>query len=1302
MIHLPRSARSTLAAMAGALALVALVGLVPARAAGTTVVSLTFDDGAASEYSARAILAAHGMRGTFYIPSGLIGSYSYYMSWQQVEALASDGNEIGGHTSYHVNLPQIEAAEAQRELCADRDVLLSHGFPVTTFAYPYASQNASVAQMVTDCGYNAVRPPGANGDPSLDTVKSAVTAAIAAGGGWVPIVFHDVCNGCTSLAISETDLSAYLDWLQQQSANGVVVKTIADVVGGAVKPAVQPPAAPAAPNGTNGVRNPSLEQDSNGDSVPDCFGQGGYGANTARWTRTTSAHSGSYAQRVDVTSYASGDNKMMVLQDLGSCSPSVVPGHRYVITSWYNSTAPVYFTAYGRDLATLFAYWTQSPTFPPSSTWTQARWVTPVIPSNLTGMSFGLTLASTGSLTIDDVGIDDAAATSAPDTSPPTVSLTAPATGATVSGVVQIAAQAADDVRLDHVDFLVDNQVVGSQVNAFPSFGWNSAAAPNGEHTFAARAVDTSGNATTSSPVTAFVSNQTVPNLLQNPSLETASGSNPTCWGLGGFGTNTYAWTRTSDAHTGSFGESVAISTYTSGDRKMVNLQDAGACAPAVTPGHTYTFTGWYKATTQPYVFAYYRNSAGSWVFWQQSGRPVASSWTKATYTTPSIPSGATRISIGMGIDAVGSITMDDFSLLDAAPVNTDTTPPTTSIACNNIQSEGGCATGYYPTAVAIQLTAVDNAGGSGVSSIRYTTDGTDPSLTNGNAYAGQFDTTTTVKYRAYDKAGNAEPVRTQQIRVDSIAPTATVTCNGGACAASAYQQPVAIALQGADTGGSGVAAIRYTTDGSDPTAAGATTYAAPFSLTATTTVRYAALDNAGNVGPVMTQLVQVDSTAPTVALTAPADGATVSGSGVTISATASDDGAVSQVQFLVGSTVVGTDTTAPYSIAWDSTSVPDGSVAITARATDSSGNVATSAAVTVSVRNDTTAPGVALTAPADGATVSGTNVPISATATDGSAVSQVEFLVGSTVVGTDTTAPYSIAWDSTSVPDGNVAITAKATDSSGNVGTSAAVTVSVRNDTTAPSVTVTAPVAGATVSGTSVPISATATDGSPIIQVQFLVGATIVGTDTTAPYSITWDSTTVPDGNVAITARATDSSGNVGTSSAVTASVRNTVGPTVANASLEADANGDATPDCFAGSGTGKSTVAYTRVTDAHTGTYAERMTVSSYKNGVRRFESVKDAGTCATAVASGRSYTLGLWYKSTAALPLTVSYRSSTGTWVSWVTSPSAPASPTWTQLTFRTPAIPAGATHLSFGVTVSSNATVTLDDWSIALAP
>lgn len=175
------------------------------------------------------------------------------------------------------------------------------------------------------------------------------------------------------------------------------------------------------------------------------------------------------------------------------------------------------------------------------------------------------------------------------DGTPPSVSLTAPGAGL-VAGPVSLSANASDNVGIDHVDFLVDGTVVGTAKSAPYTFAWNSATVPDGSHTVTARAVDLAGNATTSGPVT--VTNN---NLLQNPSLETASGSTPTCWLFGASGTNTVTWTRTTDAHTGSFAENLNITSYTSGDRKMVNTQDAGTCAPAVTPGHTYTVTAWYK-----------------------------------------------------------------------------------------------------------------------------------------------------------------------------------------------------------------------------------------------------------------------------------------------------------------------------------------------------------------------------------------------------------------------------------------------------------------------------------------------------------------------------------------------------------------------------------------------------------------------------------------------------------------------------------------------------------------------------------
>ncbi len=75
----------------------------------------------------------------------------------------------------------------------------------------------------------------------------------------------------------------------------------------------------------------------------------------------------------------------------------------------------------------------------------------------------------------------------------------------------------------------------------------------------------------------------------------------------------------------------------------------------------------------------------------------------------------------------------------------------------------------------------------------------------------------------------------------------------------------------------------------------------------------------------------------PTVTLDAPAEGATVSGS-VLVEATASDDNGVTQVEFFVDGNSIGVDTTSPYSVTWDSTTVPDGAHVVSATATDTIG----------------------------------------------------------------------------------------------------------------------------------------------------------------------------------------------------------------------------------------------------------------------------------------------------------------------------------------------------------------------------
>ena len=100
------------------------------------------------------------------------------------------------------------------------------------------------------------------------------------------------------------------------------------------------------------------------------------------------------------------------------------------------------------------------------------------------------------------------------------------------------------------------------------------------------------------------------------------------------------------------------------------------------------------------------------------------------------------------------------------------------------------------------------------------------------------------------------------------------------------------------------------------------------------------------------------DTTPPTVSVTAPAAG-NVSGT-INVTANATDNDAVVGVQFMLDGAILGDeDTTAPYSIVWNTTSVPNGPHTLTALARDPSTNATTSASVPVTVNNTGPPPGV-------------------------------------------------------------------------------------------------------------------------------------------------------------------------------------------------------------------------------------------------------------------------------------------------------------------------------------------------------
>ena len=182
------------------------------------------------------------------------------------------------------------------------------------------------------------------------------------------------------------------------------------------------------------------------------------------------------------------------------------------------------------------------------------------------------------------------------------------------------------------------------------------------------------------------------------------------------------------------------------------------------------------------------------------------------------------------------------------------------------------------------------------------------------------------------------------------------------------------------------------------------------------------------------------------------------------------------------------------------------------------------------------------MTAPTNGATVSGT-INQAVTATDNVGVTKVEFLRDGVVYGQDTTAPYSMSLNTTTVTNGAHTFGARAYDAAGNTGTAANVTVTVANatlDTLAPTVTMTSPTNGATVSGT-INQAVTATDNVGVTKVEFLRDGVVYGQDTTAPYSTSLNTTTVTNGAHTFGARAYDAAGNVGNATNATVTVSNT-----------------------------------------------------------------------------------------------------------------------------------------------------------------
>lgn len=121
------------------------------------------------------------------------------------------------------------------------------------------------------------------------------------------------------------------------------------------------------------------------------------------------------------------------------------------------------------------------------------------------------------------------------DGTPPSVSLTAPASGATVSGTITVTASASDNVGVTRVDVLVDGAVAGSDASAPYAVAVDTTRLANGAHSLAARALDAAGNAATSAAITVTVQNSGGGGTGHVETFSSASGPDNPGWTLGGW-----------------------------------------------------------------------------------------------------------------------------------------------------------------------------------------------------------------------------------------------------------------------------------------------------------------------------------------------------------------------------------------------------------------------------------------------------------------------------------------------------------------------------------------------------------------------------------------------------------------------------------------------------------------------------------------------------------------------------------------------------------------------------------------------
>ena len=860
-----------------------------------TTISLAFDDGLDEAFSIAApemTESGPGIRGTFFVNSGRIGTDPRFMTWSQVRNVNSQGNEIAGHTTNDANLAGVSAATLNSEVCSDRLSIFNNlndtvpdsdeNAPVS-FAYPFgafdAAAKAKVASVTSTCpgagggdlfvgdtGYlsgravqglkwytrtnrcqllsckfdEAIHPAdpyelkviGSVGtDDTLDELKQTVENVYNSGGGWATLVFHEICpgpgvpatpsgSGCPEedSSTSPEVFEGLTDWLADtaQTSRGINVKTIEQVMEGAAQP--RPPV-----------------DDDNPVTAISCDG-GPCGAVFNSNGSVTVALSGS---------------------DAGSPLSSGVKEIRYSTTGVPTKFSPVY----------------TGPFQVPSSATVRFR------ASDNQG--------NVEVLKLQPIVVDQTAPTSSIQCNGAACNTHYPA------GTVDVTLSAVDPggTGVENIHYTTD----GSEpTTGSPTFtGSPIPVSVTTEIRF--RAVDNVGNLETPAK------SQTI--RIDGAQPESSVLCNGAACSSGFYNSTVSATLSATDFPAGLDASGVKNIRFTTDGSDPTGTSTIYSGAIPVNNTTTLKFRAednvgnvespvesqLIKIDTTPAVSTITCDGApcspGGYdhvvrMELQATSPPGTAQPTEIRYTTDgSEPNGSSTLYTGEFFISETS-TVKFFSLDEAGNVESpiksqlvliDTTAPTSSIHCNGPATNCQDA---YNSPIQIHLSGDDGPNGGGVDEIRYTTDGSAPTASS-TLYTAPFNVSGngshTIRWFATDNAGNAETPNSRTLLIETTPPTSALQCNGSSCNAGFYNAPVTATLSASD-GGSGVKNIRFTTNGDDVDGS-SQIYLGPFMINGVATIKWRAEDNAGNLETQNSQLVNVDTQAPTTTITCDTDG---------------------------------------------------------------------------------------------------------------------------------------------------------------------------------------------------------------------------------------------------------------------------------------------------------------------------------------------------------------------------------------------------------------------------------------------